>query len=170
MQQKAVQSTSDQRRLLASTVEEQVPMTTTPFVTAMQSLAWPARLDNTPITLSWNAPATEPMRFVVAMSHTPSPGASAVEIAKLSQADLSQVLTAIADQLNSLEIGMIQSGTRIDTVAGDTLMIMGRLAPALRLTIRIDRAGQRTQILALDPTEIHQAIKTIGVARQACAS
>lgn len=142
---------------------------TTPFVSAMQTMAWPASLDNTPINLAWITPELDPTRFVVALSHTPGGGASAVEIAKLSQPDLRQFLTAIADQLGSLEIGMVQSGTRIDTLSGDTLTIMGRLAPALRLNIRIERAGQRTQLLALDPTEIHQAVKTVGVARQACA-
>lgn len=142
---------------------------TTPFVSAMQALAWPASLDNTPISLSWITPELDPARFVVALSHTPTVGASAVEIAKLSQPDLRQFLTAIADQLGSLEIGMVQSGTRIDTLSGDTLTIMGRLAPALRLNIRIERTGQRTQLLTLDPTEIHQAVKSVGIARQACA-
>jgi hypothetical protein len=139
----------------------------------MQSLSWPARLDNTPTSLDWSAvrpqPSVDPVRLSVTLAHTPTQGATAVEIARLSHADITLLLAAIADQLDSLELGMVQSGSRIDTTAGDTLTVMGRLAPALRVNIRIERSGRSTQILALDPSEIHQAIATIRQLRQSCA-
>lgn len=147
---------------------------TTPYVPGSLTQSWLVRLDDIPTDLIWSAmrmpPEIKHMRYIATLSLMPGLGRGTIMLTKLSPTDLDALLTAITEHLKSIQLGMVQSSTRIDTAAGDVLTVMGRLSSIASVTIQLEQAGQPIRMLALDMASISQAIEALQTIRRAFGS